>query len=54
MAKVKDLECPYCEDTFEHLGSLNRHMYINGECKKIILDNKSWKDVWNDMCRKNS
>ena len=29
MGKVKDLNCPYTDGTFKHLGSLNRHIYIN-------------------------
>jgi len=33
MGKVKDVNCPYCEDTFAHLGSLNRHIYISKNVK---------------------
>ena len=54
MVGITDLRFPYCEGSFAHLGSLNRHIYVKRSCKKINLTNKTWIDVWNDMCRKNS
>ena len=56
MKKVTDLNCPYCEDIFAHLGTLNRHIYINQTCKKFNYEQKNinWKHTWNKMCEKNS
>ena len=35
MKKVEDLDCPKCEGNFAHLGTLNRHIYIDKTCKKL-------------------
>ena len=55
MEKIYDLNCPYCEETFKHLGSLNRHIYINEKCKGIhqIKQEKPWAKIWKDMCKTN-
>ena len=56
MVKVEDIDCPKCEENFAHLGTLNRHIYIDKNCKKInyVLENINWKEIWLEICTKNS